>query len=237
MKWEDSYTSKGFEDALARYDESPLVDYNGKVGEIEGYDLYISDLRRTYDTALQLFSNIGSAEIVDLDIPSLLSSRKGGDIAPAATESSENSEKKIIYRTPLLREVPKRSYKDYSGLKNRSYITSRSRIQWYFNNPRQPEVKRQTTERANLLVDYLESRGRDSVLISHEFYLYTLTSVLDKRGFVIERSSTGRIKNWERIRATKRTLHCGVCGHNCLLTNPGCNVGRDAAKQQGIVLK
>ena len=236
MVWEDRYDSKGFEDALARYDECPLVDYKGKVGEIEGYDLYISDLRRTYDTALQLFSNIANAEIVDLDIPALLSAgdapADSGDSAPATGESGE---KKLIYRTPLLREVPKRSYKDFAKLKSRSYITSRSRIQWYFNNPRQPEIKKQTVERANLLVDYLEGKGRDCVLVSHEFFIYTFKDVLDKRGFVVERSSGGRIKNWERIRATKRTMHCGVCGHNCLLTKPGCDVGRDAAKQQGIL--
>ena len=89
-----------------------------------------------------------------------------------------------------------------------------------------------TRARAEELVQMILEKNEDCVLVTHEFYLYTLKSVLEKHGFVIKRSATGRIKNLERIRATKKDDHCGFCTHNCLLSNPGCDIGRDRAKQE-----
>ena len=45
------------------------------------------------------------------------------------------------------------------------------------------------------------------------------------------RSGIFRYRPWERILVTRRNLHCGGCSHNCLLTNPGCGVGRDKAQR------
>ena len=202
MDWEKSYDSKGFDEANANYDISPLYDYQGRTWKPEGFQIYISGLQRTFDTANQVFE---------------------GDFG--------------FIKTELLNEVPKRSYKDSKAKLPRFWWTFRSRMQWYLNSSRQPEVRKQTVARAKELVDMIEKEGKDCILISHEFFLYTLKGELEKRGYLIERGSTFRIKNWERIRASKRDMHCGVCSHNCLLTNPGCDVGRDAASRQGVELQ
>ena len=258
MEWESSYDSKGFDESQAKYDVSPLMNYTGRVGTPEGYRIYISKLRRTYDTAMQIFDFNSEVKVVDLD--KLIESGSFPKPAKEYNLIKENAAEKekddkivaggketgiitawddnnTLLATELLNEVPKRSFKDTDSKSSKAIWTARSRMQWYLNNHRQPETKSETKARAEKLVDILEADGRDSVLISHEFFLYTLKGVLEKRGFLIERSSTGRIKNWERIRASKRSMHCGVCGHNCLLTNPGCNVGRDAAARQGIAIK
>lgn len=214
MTWEGSYDSKGYDEAVDRYDHSPLLEYAGKKTVPKGYRIYISALQRTYDTAMQIF-----------------------DFPKEELEGNPVKGPEDFIRTPLLNEVPKRSFKDTNVKYPKAWWTGRCRIQWFFNSKRQPETRRETVKRAEELVDLLESRGEDAVLISHEFFLYTLKGILEERGFIIERSNLFRIKNWERIRASKRSLHCGVCGHNCLLTNPGCNVGKDAAKMQGIKTK
>lgn len=203
MEWDSSYDSEGFDEAQRRYDISPLNDFGGKVAKAEGYKVYISDLSRTYDTALQIFGGEeGLAKCIEL------------------------------VKTPLLNEVPKRSYKDTKSKHAKGWWTMRSRIQWFFNSSRQPETKKDTKIRAKKAADLIEQGNADAVVISHEFFLYSLKGEFEKRGYVIERSEMFRIKNWERIRASKRDMHCGGCSHNCLLTSPGCDVGRDAAKMK-----
>ena len=234
MAWEKAYDSQSFDEAQAKYDVSPLMEYTGRVGRPQGYRIYISKLSRTKDTAMQVFDFKSEVKVVDLD-----EMIEKGEYPLSAKEASLDGLSKwdddsTLLSTELLNEVPKRSFKDTLSKMSKGIWTAKSRIQWFFNNHRQPETKSDTVKRAEKLAEILEADGKDSVLISHEFFLYTLKGVLEKRGFLIERSSTGRIKNWERIRASKRDMHCGVCGHNCLLTNPGCNVGRDAAARQGI---
>ena len=227
MTWKDSYDSKGFDEANKEYDVSPLFPYSGRVNKPDGFDVYISGLIRTYDTALQVFGvEAKDVKVVDLNPKE--------DIAKDIPHADDVI---VLNRTPLLNEVPKHSYKDSEGKLPRFWWVMRSRMQWFFNSSRQPENKKMTKARAAEFLDYIEAKNRDCVIFSHEFYLYTLKAELEKRGYIIERSNLFRIKNWERIRATKRDIHCGVCGHNCLLTNPGCDVGRDAARQQGIKIK
>ena len=189
MDWEKSYDSKGFDEAQAKYDISPLFDYAGKVWKTKGYKVYISGLQRTYDTAMQIFDfgQIAEPSVYELGL-------SGEDITNGSN---------TLFKTELLNEVPKRSYKDTNRKASKAIWTARSRIQWYLNNSRQPETRKDTVRRAEELVDLLEERGEDCVLISHEFFLYTLKSVLKNRGFLIERAGSGRIKNWERIKATK----------------------------------
>ena len=42
-------------------------------------------------------------------------------------------------------------------------------------------------------------------------------------------------KPLERVRATKKILHCGGCHHNCLLSEAKCHIGREKARERGIV--
>ena len=190
-----------------------------------------------FDLACDLYDNSGlnpykgpvtTAKNYDVYVSALSRTR-----ATAIQMFGEEVEEKLV-ETPLLNEVPKRSYTDSKSKKPRFWWVMRSRIQWYLNNARQYETRAMTQKRAEEIADLVEKEGRDCILVTHEFFLYTLKGELEKRGYLVERSDMFRIKNWEKIRATKRDMHCGGCGNNCLLTKPGCGVGRDAAARAGI---
>ncbi len=70
----------------------------------------------------------------------------------------------------------------------------------------QPESQKQIRARAERLLTRLLEEEKDCTLI--------------------------RCRPWERILITRRDMHCGGCGHNCLLSNPGCGIGRDKAARK-----
>ena len=84
-------------------------------------------------------------------------------------------------------------------------------------------------ERADTLIDRLEKRGGDCILISHPLMIAALIDALRLRGYCVQRTGIGRIKPFEQMLLSRRDEHCGGCQHNCLLSNPGCNIGRDKA--------
>ena len=84
-------------------------------------------------------------------------------------------------------------------------------------------------ERAGLLIDRLESGGKDCILISHPAMISALIETLRLRGYCVQRTGMGGIKPLEQMLLSRRDEHCGGCQHNCLLSNPGCNIGRDKA--------
>ena len=83
--------------------------------------------------------------------------------------------------------------------------------------------------RAEALIERLEAAGADCVLVSHPAMIAALIDALRPRGYCVQRTGLGRIKPWEQMLLSRRDEHCGGCGHNCLLSNPGCNIGRDKA--------
>ena len=89
-------------------------------------------------------------------------------------------------------------------------------------------------KRAEALVAELERAGEDAALFSHPNQLPQLMDALRRRGCCFQRTALGALRPGERILATSRAAHCGGCGHNCMLTNPGCGVGRDKALRAGI---
>ena len=88
--------------------------------------------------------------------------------------------------------------------------------------------------RADALIDRLEKRGEDCVLISHPAMITALIDALRVRGYCVQRTGLGRIRPYEQMLLSRRDEHCGGCQHNCLLSNPGCNIGRDKAKRQHL---
>ena len=94
-----------------------------------------------------------------------------------------------------------------------------------------PESAKQSRARADELIDKLERRGEDCILISHPRMIAVLLDRLRVRGYVAQRTGIGRVKPFEQMLLSRRGEHCGGCAHNCLLSNPGCNVGRDKAKR------
>ena len=85
--------------------------------------------------------------------------------------------------------------------------------------------------RAETLIDTLEKRGEDCVLLSHPAMLSALIDALRLRGYCVQRTGLGRIRPLEQMLLSRRDEHCGGCQHNCLLSNPGCNIGRDKARR------
>ena len=105
--------------------------------------------------------------------------------------------------TDLLTEVPNRSVADLQVKLPYPCWQALGRVQWFLNAKRQPEGKAGTERRARELVSVLEQKNEDCVLVSHEFYLYTLIRVLKQNGFRIKRGRRGRIRNLEMIVAVK----------------------------------
>lgn len=95
-------------------------------------------------------------------------------------------------------------------------------------------AKRAARKQAEELIEELDKDGRDCVLFSHPGQIPLLMDALRRRGYCFNRFYSGTVRPLERILATSRTAHCGGCGHNCALSNPGCGVGRDKARRAGI---
>ena len=87
-------------------------------------------------------------------------------------------------------------------------------------------------KRADALINVLEKEGRDCVLISHPAMMTALIDALRVRGYCVQRTGLGAIRPFEQMLLSRRDEHCGGCQHNCLLSNPGCNIGRDKAARQ-----
>lgn len=105
--------------------------------------------------------------------------------------------------TDLLTEVPNRSFSDKGPVLPYPCYQALGRVGWFFDLARQPEGRRTTTVRAEKLVRSLEKKDEDCVLVSHEFYLYTLLRVLKRHGFRVKRKNPFRIRNLEMITAEK----------------------------------
>ena len=105
--------------------------------------------------------------------------------------------------TPLLKEVPLVACKDTDKRLPRSFWRAAGRVQWFLNKSRQPEVRAATKARAEELVQMLMEKNEDAVLVTHEFYLYTLIHVLRRHGFQVSRpqKTRFRINNLEHIYA------------------------------------
>ena len=83
--------------------------------------------------------------------------------------------------------------------------------------------------RAGEFLDRIEQEELDSVVICGRQSLSALKAVLRRRGYLLEGGSLIP-QPLERMRATKRSLHCGGCAHNCLLSEAKCEKGRNRLK-------
>lgn len=90
-------------------------------------------------------------------------------------------------------------------------------------------ARRDARRRAGEFLDGLEKEERDSVVICGRQGMSALRSVLRTRGYLLEGGSLVP-RPMERVRATKRSLHCGGCAHNCLLSEAKCEKGRNKAR-------
>ena len=130
--------------------------------------------------------------------------------------------------TPLLDDVPLRPFRDTQKPLPLWLWRSLGRAQWAAGSGRQVESRGETLRRVGELLDQLEAAGRDCVLISRGLTMQTLKTVLRRRGYCLEGGDL-RPTPLERVRATKRELHCGGCAHNCLLSEAKCQTGKNKA--------
>ena len=136
-----------------------------------------------------------------------------------------------LIETPLLNEVP---LAPFTGTDRRLPLAvwdAAARVQWALGIRRQPEIRRESRARADALIDMLEADGRDCFVVTHGFFLHVLIGRLRRRGYVVEGRDLVHVPCLGRVRATRRSDHCGGCRHNCLLEDPGCDIGR--AKAEG----
>ena len=176
----------------------------------------------------------------DCDIEAVNSEQSSSNSRPAYVSSGKGALQtaKLLFtdaaiaEETLLDEVPQRAYKDTEKKLPLWHWQFMASLQRFTGNNRQPESKSQAKTRAKKLIDLLESHNQDCILISHPIYIRVLLDCLSTRGYRITRTNFFRVAPLEHILITKPDMHCGGCGHNCLLSNPGCGVGRDAAKRR-----
>ena len=139
-----------------------------------------------------------------------------------------------IEATPLLDDVPIRAFRDTGRALPLWLWKAMAEAQWRADSRRQGETRYQTERRVEKLADRLEAESEDCIVICRGLTLSALKTVLRRRGFLMEGGGLAA-KPLERVRATKKTLHCGGCHHNCLLTEAKCHIGREKARERGIV--
>ena len=132
-------------------------------------------------------------------------------------------------QTEMLDDVRLRPYRDT----DKQYPLRRWRtmgyVQWMTGSGRQTESAKQTLRRLRSFVDGLEAEDRDCIVICGGLILSALKSILRFRGYCLE---GGELipRPLDRIRATKQSLHCGGCHHNCLLSAAKCRIGQSKAQ-------
>lgn len=131
--------------------------------------------------------------------------------------------------TPLLDDVQLRPYRDTDKKSPLWQWRTLGAAQWLFGSARQAESGKETLERLRSFVNRLESEDRDCIVICGSLALAMLKMILRFRGYCLEGGELVP-KPLDRIRATKQSLHCGGCHHNCLLSAPKCQIGQNKAR-------
>lgn len=98
-----------------------------------------------------------------------------------------------IIQTELLNEVEMYPYKKSNRKKPITYWLFRARLLWQLHKREGIETREHTLERINNLLDLIENRGEDCILVGHGFYFYVMSSVLERKGY--KREGHRRLKN------------------------------------------
>lgn len=166
MRWKKWCTSRQFDLDCSNYDIAPLCPIDEKIENDIPDDIYVSSLKRSWETAEKLF---GSKEFVE---------------------------------TELLNEVPLKSFCDCKVPLPLALWNIVGRVQWFLQNKRQSEIKKDTIKRADALIEKLLQKNRDCVLVSHGFFMQTLIKELKRYGLAVDRDKLG-FSNLERVIAVR----------------------------------
>ena len=131
---------------------------------------------------------------------------------------------------PLLNEIPVRSFADTDREYSAETWLKKAAAQRRHADPRQPESREQVIARAEKLIEKID--GKDCILITGPLFLAELLDRLRIHNYVIQRTGIMKIQPLERFVVSRKDEHCGSCQHNCFLSNPGCDIGRDKTRRQ-----
>ena len=130
--------------------------------------------------------------------------------------------------TALLDDVPLRAFQDTGRARPLWLWRAMAAARWAAGDAGQMETRRETVKRVSQFADLVERDGRDCVVISRGLTMRALKQVLRRRGYCLEGGDL-LPKPLERVRASKNSLHCGGCAHNCLLSEAKCQTGKNKA--------
>ena len=98
----------------------------------------------------------------------VIETARGGVENCLATEIySLIQEGKQLYELPEIIEVPLKSFTDTNKVYPLWLWNGIGRIQWLLNSKRQTETRKETSDRADKVIDFLENKGEDCILITH----------------------------------------------------------------------
>ncbi len=80
-------------------------------------------------------------------------------------------------------EITMKSYKQSLSEKATWQWELMARLHWRFNKPTQYEVRRDTLERLNNALDFLESKGEDATVVMHGMAMRHFSGILKQRGY------------------------------------------------------
>ena len=104
---------------------------------------------------------------------------------------------------PEIGEVPLRSFMDTKKRLPLWIWNVLGRVQWYIGSERQLEKRKDTMQRANKVIDLCERANEDCILVTHGFFMHTMTKALKSRGYILTGNNQLDIKNLQVIRAEK----------------------------------
>ena len=131
---------------------------------------------------------------------------------------------------PLLNEIPLRSFTDTDKQYPAETWKRKAAAQRKHADPRQIESRQAVIERAEKVIEKIGNT--EAIVITYPLFLEELLNRLRVHSFVVQRTGIMKIQPLERFLVSRREEHCGGCQHNCVLSNPGCGVGRDKALRQ-----
>ncbi len=136
-----------------------------------------------------------------------------------------------VYAAPECVKFAERAFTDYASLTELPLLRKfhDGGLLWRLGLTQAEESARDVKRRADEAAKGLLESKQDCVVTATPEVLRFLLRALEKRRCVTRRTRSGAVLPGERIRVTERADHCGGCQHNCLLSNPGCGVGRDKA--------
>jgi len=153
-----------------------------------------------------------------------------GNLAAATADRMLESCSPVI--EPQLNEVTVRSFCDTDSRYDVSVWLRKAAGQRRRADPRQPESQKQIRARADALILKLAKDGGDCILVTGPLFLTELLDRFRVQNYIVQRSGIFRIQPLEKFVISEKEAHCGGCGHNCFLSNPGCGVGRDKAQRR-----